>query len=70
MLRKLSLTTTLALAAAPALADGHANTMGYALSPDGSSLTVMQSNAAPAEATTIMLATPVRSIAWRPVIFD
>lgn len=67
MLRTLTLTTTLALAAAPMLADGHASTMGYALSSDGSSLTVMPSIAAPSDATTVTLSTPVRSIAWRPV---
>lgn len=67
MLRTLSLTTTLAFAAAPVIADGHASTMGYTLSSDGSSLTVMQSIAAPEDATTVMLSTPVRSIAWRPV---
>lgn len=67
MLRTLSITTTLALATSPAFADGHANTMGYALSSDGSSLTVMQIIAVPTEATTVMLSKPVRSIAWRPV---
>lgn len=67
MFRTLSLTSALAVLAAPVLADGHASTMGYALSSDGSSLTVMSSIAAPGEATTVMLSTPVRAIAWRPV---
>ena len=67
MFRALNLTSTLVLLAAPVLADGHASTMGYALSSDGSSLTVMQSIAAPGDATTVTLSTPVRTIAWRPV---
>ncbi len=41
--------------------------MGYALSADGSSLLVMDSIAAPADARTVTLSAPVRSIAWRPV---
>ena len=67
MFRFTTLTSTLALLAAPALADGRASTMGYALSGDGTSLTVMDSIAMPEEARSVTLATPVRSIAWRPV---
>ncbi|MGR3503514.1 DUF4394 domain-containing protein [Pseudaestuariivita sp.] len=67
MFRMTALTSTLALLAAPALADGHAGTKGYALSGDGTMLTVMDSIAAPEEARTMTLSTPVRSIAWRPV---
>lgn len=67
MLRITTLISISALSAAPAFADGHAGTMGYALSADGSSLMVMDSIAAPAEARTVELSTPVRSIAWRPV---
>ena len=59
--------SALALLAAPVLADGHAGTAGYALSEDGASLTVMPSIAAPGEASTVSLSSPVRSIAWRPV---
>lgn len=67
MFRFTALTSTLALLAAPVMADGHSNTMGYALSGDGTSLMVMDSIAAPEEVRSVMLATPVRSIAWRPV---
>ena len=67
MLRTLSLTSALAVLAAPSFADGHASTMGYALSSDGMNLTVMQSIAAPTDAQTVALSTPVRAIAWRPV---
>ena len=67
MLRTLSLTSALAILAAPSFADGHASTMGYALSSDGMNLTVMQSIAAPTDAQTVALSTPVRAIAWRPV---
>lgn len=67
MFRFTALTSALAILAAPAIADGHAGTMGYALSADGSTLMVMDSIAAPAEVRSMELATPVRSIAWRPV---
>lgn len=67
MFRFTALTSTLALLAAPVMADGHSSTMGYALSGDGTSLMVMDSIAAPEEVRSVMLATPVRSIAWRPV---
>ena len=70
MFRFTTLTSVFALLAAPTFADGHANTMGYALSADGNSLMVMDSIAAPAEARTVALSTPVRSIAWRPVTGD
>ena len=67
MFRTMTLTSILAILAAPSFADGHANTAGYALSTDGANLTVMQSIAAPDDAVTVTLSTPVRSIAWRPV---
>lgn len=67
MLRFPTLTCTLALLGAPALADGHAGTMGYALSADGTRLTVMNSIKAPKEARVLDLATPLRALAWRPV---
>lgn len=67
MLRFTSVTSTLALLAAPVVADGHAGTTGYVLSGDGTSLMVMESIAAPNEVRSIALSTPVRSIAWRPV---
>lgn len=70
MLRFATLTSISALLAVPAFADGHANTMGYALSADGNSLVVMDSIAAPSEARTVTLSTPVRAIAWRPVTGD
>lgn len=67
MFRFSALTSTLALLAAPVLADGHAGTMGYALSGDGTSLMVMDSLASPGDARSVTLSAPVRSIAWRPV---
>ncbi|MGJ8597354.1 DUF4394 domain-containing protein [Sulfitobacter sp.] len=70
MFRFTTLTSISALLAAPVFADGHANTMGYALSADGGTLMVMDSIAAPADARTLDLSTPVRSIAWRPVTGD
>lgn len=70
MLRLTTLTSLAALLAAPALADGHATTTGYALSADGASLIVMDSIATPGEARTLALPMPLRSIAWRPVTGD
>ncbi|MEH6831349.1 MAG: DUF4394 domain-containing protein [Sulfitobacter sp.] len=70
MFRFTTLTSISALLAAPVFADGHANTMGYALSADGGTLMVMDSIAAPADARPVDLSTPVRSIAWRPVTGD
>lgn len=67
MFRTLSLTAAFALTSATAFADGHAGTMGYALSSDGSNLTVMPSLGDADNAMTVALSTPVRSIAWRPV---
>jgi len=67
MTRFTLMTTVATLLAAPAFAGGHANTMGYALSADGTSLMVMDSIAAPAEVRSVTLSAPVRSIAWRPV---
>lgn len=67
MNRLLISASALAMLAAPALADHHAETSGYALSSDGSSLIVMDSLASPADARAVELASPVRSIAWRPV---
>ena len=67
MFRFTAWTSTLALLAAPVMADGHASTMGYALSGDGTSLMVMDSIATPDQVRSITLSTPVRSIAWRPV---
>lgn len=65
MTRFLISVSALAIFAGPALADHHAGTSGYALSADGVSLTMMSSLAAPGEAQTVELSTPVRSIAWR-----
>lgn len=65
--------STLAFAAAlagtvsPALADGHAGTMGYALAEDGSTLVTMADIAMPGDVKTLALETPLRAIAYRPV---
>jgi hypothetical protein len=67
MKRTALMTSALALLTMPAFADGHAGTMGYILSADGTSLMVMNSIAAPADVTTFTLSAPLRSIAWRPV---
>ena len=67
MTRFLLSASALAMMAAPAFADHHAGTTGYALSADGSTLMVMESLAAPGEVRSVELANPVRSIAWRPV---
>lgn len=67
MFRFTVIPAALALLAAPALADGHAGAKGYALSADGTSLMVMDSLAAPTEVRSVELASPLRSIAWRPV---
>lgn len=65
-----ALTSTLALAAAPAFADGHAGTMGYALANDGATLVTMADIAAPGAVETHTLETPMRAIAYRPVTGD
>lgn len=70
MLRITAITSTIALLSAPAMANGYADVMGYALSGDGSTLTVMDSLAAPSEARSVTLSMPVRSIAYRPVTGD
>ena len=70
MLRSTSLTAAIALLAAPAVADGHAGTMGYMLSADGTGLTIMDSISTPEKARMVELSTPLRSIAWRPVTGD
>ncbi|MEM7729587.1 MAG: DUF4394 domain-containing protein [Pseudomonadota bacterium] len=56
--------------AAPALADGHASTMGYALANDGATLVTMASIASPGDAQTFDLKTPLSAIAYRPVTGD
>jgi hypothetical protein len=53
--------------ATPALAMGHAGTMGYALAEDGATLVTMTDIAAPDAAMTYSLETPLRAIAYRPV---
>ncbi|MBV7410461.1 DUF4394 domain-containing protein [Maritimibacter sp. DP1N21-5] len=60
----LALTTALA---APALADAHANTMGYALADDGMTLVTMASIAEPAAVQTYELSEKLHAIAYRPV---
>ncbi len=67
MFRLTAITSTITLLATPVPADGHAGKIGYALSGDGTSLMVMDSLAAPGDARSVTLSTPVRSIAWRPV---
>ncbi|MEP3342956.1 MAG: DUF4394 domain-containing protein [Hyphomicrobiales bacterium] len=52
---------------APAIADGHAGTMGYALAEDGSTLITMASIGEPDEVQTFALDMPLRAIAYRPV---
>lgn len=66
--------STLALTAAlastlstAAFADGHANTMGYALAEDGKTLVTMASIAMPGEVMSHALDMPLRAIAYRPV---
>ncbi len=67
-LRTAPLAALLALGAAtPALAMGHAGTMGYALAEDGATLVTMADIAAPGEVRTFELETPLRAIAFRPV---
>jgi len=61
------LTTLIALAASPALADGHARVSGYALADDGATLVTMADIDATGDIATVGLASPLRAIAWRPV---
>ena len=63
-MKRIILTSTLALLAAPAMADMHAGIAGYALSADGASLMVMASIASPTDLQTVSLSMPVRAIAW------
>lgn len=65
--RVLTTTALLALAAPAAHAMGHAGTMGYALAADGATLVTMADIAAPGDARTFDLETPLRAIAYRPV---
>lgn len=67
MLRTLTAASALALATAPAFADGHAGNSGYALAADGMTLHVMGSIAAPGEVMSFDLANEIDGIAWRPV---
>lgn len=67
MFRTATLTSILACLAAPVLAGGHAAITGYALSADGTALTVMDNLDAPGETRRVPLSQPVRAIAWRPV---
>lgn len=70
-MRRMTLTTSLlALAAAPAFANGYADLSGYALSGDGTRLVMMESLATPGEMTSVDLPNPVRALAWRPVTGD
>jgi hypothetical protein len=65
-------TAALALAglATPAIADGHAGKMGYALANDGQTLVTMADIANPGDVQTRALETPLRAIAYRPVTGD
>ena len=65
-----SLTAVLALGAGSALAAAHAGKTGYALADDGATLVVMSDIAAPDQAETYALETPVRGLAYRPVTGD
>lgn len=60
-------TSLIALTAGPAFAAGHAPVSGYALADDGATLVVMSDVNTPAEVMTYSLASPLKSIAWRPV---
>lgn len=60
-------TSLIALAASPALADGHAAVSGYALADNGATLVVMGDLNAPGDVMTYSLASPLKAIAWRPV---
>lgn len=53
--------------AAPAAADGHAGTKGYALAENGGTLVTMADIAAPGAVQTYKLEMPLRAIAYRPV---
>jgi hypothetical protein len=53
--------------ASPAVSMDHAGTKGYALAEDGTTLVTMADIAAPGEAQTHALDTPLRAIAYRPV---
>ncbi|WP_308917324.1 DUF4394 domain-containing protein [Jannaschia sp. LMIT008] len=65
---RIALATAFALATAgPALAMGHAGTMGYALAGDGATLVTMSDIASPGDARTFDLDAPLRAIAYRPV---
>lgn len=71
MTRLLTAASALALGlATPALADGHAGKMGYALADDGATLVVMADLAAPGEVMTYDLDMPLDAIAYRPVTGD
>ena len=65
--RTLITTTALSLSATLAMADGHANTMGYALANDGNTLVTMASIADPADAQMFDLSETISAIAYRPV---
>lgn len=60
-------TSLIALTAGPAFAAGHAPVSGYALADDGATLVVMSDVNTPAVVMTYSLASPLKSIAWRPV---
>ncbi|MBT0958374.1 DUF4394 domain-containing protein [Alphaproteobacteria bacterium KMM 3653] len=68
--RTTSIAAFAALVSTTALADGHANLMGYALAGDGSLLVTMESIAAPGEAKTHELSARLDAIAYRPVTGD
>ncbi|MEM0899776.1 MAG: DUF4394 domain-containing protein [Pseudomonadota bacterium] len=61
------ITAIAALSSSAAFADHHANTTGYALSADGTTLLIMDSLAAADDVKSVELSSSVRSIAWRPV---
>ncbi|MEL6747437.1 MAG: DUF4394 domain-containing protein [Pseudomonadota bacterium] len=70
MKRFLGFAAALTLAATPAVAGGHAGTMGYALANDGKTLAVMVDIAKPTKLRTYDLAQPLAAIAYRPVTGD
>ena len=73
MTLKTTITTAIAATLAlggSALAAAHAGKTGYALADDGATLVVMSDIAAPDDAQTYALDTPLRGLAYRPVTGD
>lgn len=65
-----ALTSAIALATSPVLADGHGSSAGYALANGGMTLAVMPHFDKPTEIKTYDLADEIKAIAYRPVTGD